>query len=170
MYSSYTTATTQLRHDDVIKWKHFPHYWPYVRGIHRSPVNSPHKGQWCGALMFILICAWLDAWVNNHKARYLRCHRAHYDIIVISYKLSTTAWYIATMMTPWCWKAFHTNWPFLRAIHWSPYTGPIMWTFNTLKLRQDGRHFPDDIFIYIFWMKMYKFHLRFHWGLVPRGQ
>ena len=32
-------------HDDVIKWKHFPHYWPFVRGIHWSPVNSPHKGQ-----------------------------------------------------------------------------------------------------------------------------
>ena len=21
--------------DDVIKWKHFPRYWPFVRGIHR---------------------------------------------------------------------------------------------------------------------------------------
>ena len=30
--------------DDVIKWKHFPRYWPFVRGIHRSTVNSPHKG------------------------------------------------------------------------------------------------------------------------------
>ena len=27
-------------HDDVMKWKHFPRYWPFVRGIHRSPVNS----------------------------------------------------------------------------------------------------------------------------------
>ena len=38
-------------HDDVIKWKHFPRYWPFVRGIHRSPVNSPHKASdaelWC---------------------------------------------------------------------------------------------------------------------------
>ena len=45
------------RHDDVIKWKQFPRYWPFVRGIHRSPVNSPHKGQLRGALMFTLICA-----------------------------------------------------------------------------------------------------------------
>ena len=37
-------------HDDVIKWKHFPRYWPFVRGIHRSPVNSPHKGRWRKAL------------------------------------------------------------------------------------------------------------------------
>ena len=47
-------------HDDVIKWKHFPRYWPFVQGIHRSPVNSPHKGQWRGALMFSLICAWIN--------------------------------------------------------------------------------------------------------------
>ena len=44
-------------HDDVIKWKHFPRYWPFLRGIHRSPVNSPHKDQWRGALMFSMICA-----------------------------------------------------------------------------------------------------------------
>ena len=44
-------------HDDVIKWKHFPRYWPFVRGIHRSSVNYPHKGQWHGALLFSLICA-----------------------------------------------------------------------------------------------------------------
>ena len=43
------------KHDDVIKWKHFPRYWPFVRGIHRSPMNSPHKGQWRGALIFTLI-------------------------------------------------------------------------------------------------------------------
>ena len=30
---------------DVIKWKYYTRYWPFVRGIHRSPVNSPHKGQ-----------------------------------------------------------------------------------------------------------------------------
>ena len=42
----------QENRDDVIKWKHFPRHWSFVRGIHRSPVNSPHKGQWRGALMF----------------------------------------------------------------------------------------------------------------------
>ena len=59
-------------HDDVIKWKHFPRYWPFVRGIHRSTVNSPHKGQWRGALMFSLICAWINGWVNNCEAGDLR--------------------------------------------------------------------------------------------------
>ena len=46
-------------HNDVIKWNHFTRYWPFVRGIHRSPVTSPHKGQWRGTLMFSLICAWI---------------------------------------------------------------------------------------------------------------
>ena len=46
-----------IQHDDVIKRKHFSRYWPFVWGIHRSPVNSPHKGQCRGALMLSLICA-----------------------------------------------------------------------------------------------------------------
>ena len=70
-------------HDDVIKWKHFPRNWPFVREIHRSPVNSPHKGQWRGALMFPLIWAWINGWVNNGEAGDLRRHRAHYDITVM---------------------------------------------------------------------------------------
>ena len=44
-------------HDDIIKWKLFLRYWPFVCGFHWSPVNSPHKGQWCRALLFSLICA-----------------------------------------------------------------------------------------------------------------
>ena len=69
--------------DDVIKWKHFPCYWPFVRGIHRSPVNSPHKGQWRGAFMFSLICAWINGCVNNHKAGDLRRNSAHYNVTVM---------------------------------------------------------------------------------------
>ena len=72
-----------MHHDDVIKWKHFPHYWPFVRGIHRSPVNSLHKGQWRGALMFSLIGAWINGWVNNRETDDLRRRRAHYDAIVM---------------------------------------------------------------------------------------
>ena len=82
--SHYFSITT---HDDVIKLKHLPRYWPIVRGIHRSPVNSPHKGQWRGALMFSLICAWINAWVNTREAGDLRCHRAHYDVTVMESKL-----------------------------------------------------------------------------------
>ena len=70
-------------HDNVIKWKYFPRYWPFVRGIHRSPVNSLHKGQWRWALIFSLICAWINGWVNNHGAGDWRRHRAHYDVTIM---------------------------------------------------------------------------------------
>ena len=79
-----TTALNHRMHDDVIKWRHFPRYWPFVRGIHRSPVNSPHKGQWHGALMSTLICARINGWVNNREAGNLRRNRAHYDVIVMA--------------------------------------------------------------------------------------
>ena len=73
-------------HDDVIKWKHFPRYWPFVRGIHRSPVISPHKGQWRGALMFSLICVWINGWVNrvNREAGDFRRYLVHNDVIVMN--------------------------------------------------------------------------------------
>ena len=85
-----------IHHDDVIKWKHFPRNWPFVRGIHRFPVNSPHKGQWRGALMFSLICPRINSWVNNGEAGDLRRYRVHYDVIVMSsslfwIRLSTSA-------------------------------------------------------------------------------
>ena len=91
MASSYTllkmNCITEIEllchHDDVIKWKHLPQYWPFVRGIHRSPVNSPHKSHWRGALMFSLICVWINGWVNNSEAGDLRRYRARCDVIVM---------------------------------------------------------------------------------------
>ena len=89
-------ANSRQTHDGVIKWKYFPRYWPFVRGIHRSPVNSRHKGQWRGALMFSLIHACINGWVNNHEAGDLRRNCAHYDVIIM-----------------WCdhrHRHFHTRW------------------------------------------------------------
>ena len=52
-------------------------------GEFTGPVNSPHKGQWRGALMFSLICARINDWVNNREAGDLRHYRGHYDVIVM---------------------------------------------------------------------------------------
>ena len=71
------------------KYKTF-HSWKWIWKCHLgngrrfSPVNSPHKGQWRGALMFSLICTWINGWVNNHEAGDLRRHHAHYEAIVMS--------------------------------------------------------------------------------------
>ena len=87
-------VTVKLRSEtiDVITsfhtpwWRHqmeiFSALLPFLRGFHRSPVNYPHKGQWRGALMFTLICVWINGWVKNREAGDLKRYRAHYDVIV----------------------------------------------------------------------------------------
>ena len=96
-------------------WRHqmetFPRYWPFMRGIHRSPVNSSDKGQWYGALMFSLICVWTNGWVNNRGAGDLRRYRDHYDVIV--------------MYSFMVWKQFPHYWAFVRGSvshQWIPLT------------------------------------------------
>ena len=79
-------------HDDVTKWKHFPRSWPIVWGIHRSLVNSLHKGQWCGALVFSLICIWINGWVNNCEAGDLRPYRTHFDVTVMEWHRTAVTW------------------------------------------------------------------------------
>ena len=87
---------------------------PFVRGIRRSPVNSPHKSQWRGALMFSLICAWTNSWVNNREAGDLRHHCAHYNVIVMkswlcSFLLSLT-WKLGDSNSrTWHYQSEHLN-------------------------------------------------------------
>ena len=103
---SVTSWRQTITHDDVIKWQHFTRYWPFVRGIHRSPVNSPHKGQWRGALVFSLICAWIKGWVQNGEAGDLRCYRAHYDVIVMCTDVDKVPW---CRMASFCHNVLTTN-------------------------------------------------------------
>ena len=64
-----------------------------VWGIHRSPVNSPHKGQWRGYLIFF-ICAWTNSWANNGDSEDLRHHRAHYGVTVMGFCLNFGVWLV----------------------------------------------------------------------------
>ena len=57
---------------------------PLCGEIHQSPVNSRQKGQWCGALMFSLICAWMNDWVNTREAGDKRRRRTDYDVTVMA--------------------------------------------------------------------------------------
>ena len=97
-------------HDDIVTWKSVLHFWSYLQGMHWSQIDSswwrhqmetfsallaicagnspvpgefPHKGQWRGALMFTLICARINGWVNNIEAGDLRRYLPHYDVIVM---------------------------------------------------------------------------------------
>ena len=73
----------RLRHGS--SWRHQMETFSALQAIcvGNSPVNSPHKGQWRGALMISLICAWINGWRNICDAGDLRRHRAHYDIKVM---------------------------------------------------------------------------------------
>ena len=81
-------ALSRLRTKEKSWWRHqmekkFPRYWPFVRGIHRSPVNSLHNGQWRGALVFSLICVWINSWANAGEAGDWRRYHAQYDVTVM---------------------------------------------------------------------------------------
>ena len=77
----------QILHVTTSWWRHqmgtFSALLAICAGNSRSPVNSPHKGQWRRALMFSLICVWINNWVNNSEAGDLRPYRAHYDVTVM---------------------------------------------------------------------------------------
>ena len=103
-----------------------PRYWSFVRGIHRSPVNSSHKGQWCGVLMFSLICSWIDRWVNYCEAGDLRRHRAHYEVTVMRWTYKFT--YILSSRL--CEKSVF--WPSVCLVLTLPYTfkaNPVSYTY-----------------------------------------
>ena len=76
-----------LKHDDVIKWRHFPSCGELTghRWIHLRPVRH--------SFIFSLICAWINTWVNSHEAGNLSRHRAHCDVSAID-----------------CWRLVRVHW------------------------------------------------------------
>ena len=93
-------------YNDVIKWKHFPCYWSFVRGIHRSPVNSPHKSQWRGALIFSFICAWTNVSANNQDAGDLKSHS---NVLQCSVRQGVVSEYITMLFTHNMKTSWHGN-------------------------------------------------------------
>ena len=109
---------------DFIKWKHFPRYWPFERGIHRSLVNSPHKGQWRGALIFFF-----DLRLNKRLSKQPwgwwfetlpRPLWRHSDEMIIS-----------SIARRVCLLIHDTN---SKAVHWNRHGWVISW-FNVLRLQ-----------------------------------
>ena len=78
--SYYSTTPTWWRH----QMETFSALLAICAGNSPVPVNSQHKGQWRGALVFSLICTRINAWVNNGEAGDLRRNRGHYDVTVMN--------------------------------------------------------------------------------------
>ena len=96
-HKAQTSAAMSSGHDDVIKWKHFPRYWPFVRRIYRSPVDSPQKDQWRRAFIFSLVCAWTNGGANTSRRRWFETpsrslwrHRNVIDLVVPECPSSST--------------------------------------------------------------------------------
>ena len=85
--SMWTQMSGDIGHIPISWWRHqmetFSALLALCAGNSPVPVNSPHKGQWRGSLMFSLICAWINGWVNNREAGDLRRNHAHYDVNVM---------------------------------------------------------------------------------------
>ena len=68
-------------------WRHQmePFFMLLALCVGNPPVigGFPSQSQWCEALMFSLICAWINGWANNLNASDLRHHHLHYDITVM---------------------------------------------------------------------------------------
>ena len=79
---------SKVRFVPISSWRHqketFSVLLAFCAGNSPATGGLPSQGQCCGALIFSLICAWINGWANN---RDLRRHRAHYDVIVMLYVL-----------------------------------------------------------------------------------
>ena len=76
-------------HDDVIKWEHFPRYWPLC-GEFNGPRWIPHTK--ASDAEFSLICVWINGWVSNDEASDLRRYRAYYDHTVMHSQLCVSGY------------------------------------------------------------------------------
>ena len=145
-------------------WRHqMETFSALLARIHRSPVSSPHKGQWRGALMFSLICAWINDWVNNREAGDLRRHCAHYDAIVMIGDGPNSQ--IPECICCTCWA--HTQNDPWNVVGRPVKLYPIL--VHILKPEPSGWHLADDIIKCTMWNDFLLFWLDFHWDLFLRA-
>ena len=122
--ASYHRQTQRQRptHDDVTTWKRFPHYWPFVSGVFRLPMHSPHKGQVMGAIMFSFSPLPAHGRLFNKQS---------------SYRWFETPWWSCDMTSGW-----------LAYIHWkvTPWWRHQMETFSALLATCTGNSPAPDEF------------------------
>ena len=115
---------------EVQWWRHqmetFSALLAICAGNSPVPGESPHKGQWRGALMFPLICARINGWVNHGEAGDLRRILPHYDVTVMSFGDMGLAWVELAVCTLWTVIKFNVD----TSLGWSQQ--PLLLTWLTL--------------------------------------
>ena len=103
---------------------------------------SPHKGHWCGALIFF-ICARTNGWSNNQDAGDLRSHRIHYDVTLMwawagipsdEFEIKEKIYYPVSYLASYIWRVV---WPCISNLHWY-----MIFPGNTLRLSLLSIHWP----------------------------
>ena len=157
-------------HDDVINWKHFPRYWPFVPGIQRSPVDSPHKGQnaelWC--FFFYLRHKRLS---KESRRRWLETPSSSLWRLCKTIKISPGILQHGRVLP---WKRFPHCCPFVREIHhrWpmdsrtepSHYMNQcwLIIRSSDILLRASSQEIPQPLITEIIWKIRYlKYHSNF---------
>ena len=77
----YERSTVSL---GIMTWNRFSHYWPFVRGMYRSPIDSPHKGRAMRSILLSLLLAWAICWLIRRVANGLR-RKCHVNVITRKY-------------------------------------------------------------------------------------
>ena len=110
------------------------------------PVNSPHKGQWRGALMFSLICAWINDWINSREAGDLRRHRGHYDAnVMFTVNVMQSAHHLALFCWVWYHQPFFVIWsePFTHTL--LPKIPPVRARYGVPFVGQDSDWYSTSV-------------------------
>ena len=96
------TTAPVFRCSNVIAWwrnqmETFSALLALCEGFHRSPLDSPDKGQWRRVLMYSLNCAWTNGSAYYRDAYDLRRHRNHHDVIVMTCYLDCRRMLLSSM-------------------------------------------------------------------------
>ena len=159
----------QCIHDDVIKWKHFPRYWP-SSCAGNSPVTGEFPSQRSVMRSYFLWSApWINGWVSNREVGDLRRHRAHYDVILMDSSsgcpvsaVSIDSLYHITFQLPWCFSA-----PGNHQLHCSVYLLKhllfLLWSNrrHVAKRRPDLASFNFSSRVWFSWALMLDHHKAF---------
>ena len=87
VFIEYTMGIFPCLHDDVLRWKPFPYYWPFVRGIQWSLVESPHKGPIMQALRYLCCVGPHKLFNKQLNVRWFETTWRSCDVIVMSLML-----------------------------------------------------------------------------------
>ena len=143
-------------HEEVMTWIHFPHYWPFVRGIHQSMAVSLHKGP-INADLWCFFDVKLNKMLNKHSSHWwFELPWGSCDVIAMAWYFFIQWWqhryplsrYIGSGVCQFILRT--NNRVYLDSIH---YTGDNYSWVNSLGLRQNGDNFANDISKYILFIE-----------------